>query len=410
MNYFKVIILALSLSACSSGGGSDGGVDDNSNTAPESFEVGTGFDFEVEGIAAEPASSGDVYAVGNFVNYRGVQSIRIARINSNGSLDAGFDTYPGFDEKVNDVALANDGSGDILAGGIFTTYKSTSRTYIMRVKADGTADAGFGAGLGFNYDLLRQGVLVIAPAVDGSGDIYVGGEFTSYQGASRNGIVRLNADGSIDNGFAVGSGFNNVVYSIVPVDDGSGDIYVGGAFTSYAGNARNRILRLNADGTIDAGFDVGSGFNSTVRSIALAADGSGDIYVGGDFAVYRGNARSRIARANSDGSNDAGFSPGAGFNALVRSVVAATDGSGDIYVGGGFTIFDGNPQNRIARLNADGSIDNGFAVGSGFDAFLTDLAIATDGSGSLYACGNFQTYQSSPVNRIIRLDSSGDRN
>jgi hypothetical protein len=253
-------------------------------------------------------------------------------------------------------------------------------------------------------------VLAISPALDGSGDIYVGGDFTSYQGASRNRIVRLNADGSIDNGFTVGSGFNGIVYSIVPVNDGSGDIYVGGAFTSYAGNTRNRILRLNADGTIDAGFSVGSGFNSTVRSIALAADGSGDIYVGGDFAVYRGNVRSRIARANSDGSNDAGFSPGIGFNAAVRSVVAATDGSGDIYVGGGFTDFDGNPQNRIARLNDDGSIDNGFAVGSGFDAYLADIALATDGSGSLYASGNFQTYQSSPASRIIRLDSSGDRN
>jgi len=355
-------------------------------------------------------ASGDVFAVGNFLNYRGVQSIRIARINSNGSLDAGFDSYPGFDEKVYDIALANDGSGDFLAGGIFTSYKSTSRTYIMRVNADGTADAGFDAVGGFVYDPYLLGVLVIAPALDGSGDIYAGGDFTSYQGASRNGIVRLNADGSIDNGFVIGSGFNSIVYSIVPVDDGSGDIYVGGSFTSYAGNARNRILRLNDDGSIDAGFSVGSGFNSTVRCIALAADGSGDIYVGGDFAVYRGNARSRIARANSDGSNDAGFNPGAGFNAMVRSIVAATDGSGDIYVGGGFTIFDGNPQNRLARLNADGSIDNGFAVGSGFEGYLSKLALATDGSGSLYASGNFQSYQSAPVNRIIRLDSSGDRN
>lgn len=401
MDFLRIAILALLLSACGGGGnGDDDGI-------PEKFDSGTGFNFHVEDIAAEQKASGDIYAVGNFTNYRGAQSIRIARIDSNGTLDSAFDTDIGFDEITNSVALANDGSGDILVGGNFTSYRGTIGTYIMRVHADGTVDTGFNTANGFNYDFFRLGVLVVAPAVDGSGDIYVGGDFPGFQGASRKNIVRLNANGTLDSGFVVGSGFDSIVYSIVPADDGSGDIYVGGAFTSYAGNLRNRIIRLNDDGSVDNGYQVGSGFNNVVHTLALAADGSGDIYAGGSFTLYRGNTRSRIARANSDGSNDAGFSPSPGFgDALVIDIAPARDGSGDIYVGGSFTSYDGNPRNRIARLNADGSIDDGFAVGSGFDAFVKALALATDGS--LYAGGNFENYRSAPAVRIIRLDSAGN--
>ena len=90
------------------------------------------------------------------------------------------------------------------------------------------------------------------PAGDGSGDIYVGGYFYTYQGTISNNIIRLNADGSADTAFAVGTGFDySSVYTIAPAGDGSGDIYVGGTFTSYNGTFLiDRIARLAIDGTV----------------------------------------------------------------------------------------------------------------------------------------------------------------
>ena len=130
---------------------------------------------------------------------------------------------------------------------------------------------------------------------------------------------------------------------------------MGGSFTTYRGNSRASIARVNSDGSNDGGFDPGTGFNGTVWSIVPATDGSGDIIVGGDFSDYNGTARNNIARINSDGSLDTEFDPGLGFNFRVRSIAAATDGSGDLYVGGSFTTYKSGTANRIIRLDSNGN-------------------------------------------------------
>ena len=40
------------------------------------------------------------------------------------------------------------------------------------------------------------------------------------------------------------------VFTIVPALDGTGDIYIGGQFTTYNGQVVNRIARIHADGTL----------------------------------------------------------------------------------------------------------------------------------------------------------------
>src|SRR5260221_4409376 len=87
---------------------------------------------------------------------------------------------------------------------------------------------------------------------------------------------------------ARGSGFTAEALVIAPAIDGSGAIYVGGAFTAYNGAATGRIVRLSGIGTIDSGFSTGTGFDSNVASIAPLNDGSGRIYIGGSFTAYNG--------------------------------------------------------------------------------------------------------------------------
>ncbi|HOK51661.1 MAG TPA: delta-60 repeat domain-containing protein, partial [Bacteroidales bacterium] len=92
-----------------------------------------------------------------------------------------------------------------------------------------------------------------------------------------------------DKGFAIGDGTNGNVNSIVI--QGDGKIIIGGNFTSYNGTERNRIARLNADGSLDNSFNSAIGLNNTVWAIALQSDGK--IIIGGNFTSYNGTARNR---------------------------------------------------------------------------------------------------------------------
>jgi hypothetical protein len=268
--------------------------------------------------------------------------------------------------------------------------------------------------------IFNDDILAITLA-ENSSDIYVGGAFTSYNGTAVNRVIRLNSDGSIDNGFDVGSGFDLRVISMAAANDGSGDIYVSGRFTSYNGTSVKRIIRLNDDGTIDSAFNIGTGFDDLVLNIAAATDGSGDIYAVGQFSVFRGNNRNGIVRINSDGSNDTGFDTGSGFNGDIRfngtvfTVLAATDGSGDIYVGGAFATYRGATSNGLVRIDSSSAISTGFDVGSGFDGasaqiFVTSIAEAADTSGDIYVAGNFTSYRGNPRNGIVRINSNGINN
>jgi uncharacterized delta-60 repeat protein len=67
-------------------------------------------------------------------------------------------------------------------------------------------------------------------------------------------IIRLNTNGSIDASFVTGAGFNDNVTALAIQPDGK--ILIGGVFTMYKGIAANRIVRLNLDGSLDASFTL----------------------------------------------------------------------------------------------------------------------------------------------------------
>jgi len=351
----------------------------------------------VNSIAVALDSSDDVYVGGYFTTFKNSSANNIARLNNDGSLDTGFITGTGFTSTVTTIAPANDGSGDVYVGGGFASYDGTALGYIARLNLDGTLDTVFDAGTGFNSNVTN-----IAPAIDGSGDVYVSGYFTSYNGiAVGSGLIRLNDDGSIDAGFSTGSGWGKE--GIAPATDGIGNFYVYVARSTSPG-----IARLNNDGSIDAGFDTGlSGFNAGVRAIAVATDGSGDIYAAGYFTDYDGTGTNDLARLHSDGLLDSGFVTGAGFVGTVNYITPAIDNSRDIYVGGQFLDYNGTTVGSIARLNPIGTLDTNFDTGIGFNDATSSVALATDGSGDVYVGGYFTRYKSSTADHMARLTAGG---
>ena len=365
-----------------------------------------GFNASVQAITLAADTTGDLYVGGQFTLYKGITINHLVRLNRDGSIDASFDTQTGggFDATVQSITPAKDGSGDLYVGGQFTTYKGIAANGLVRLNNDGSIDNGFVTGTGFNGQ-------VRSIAMESSGGIYVGGTFNLYNGTEANRMLRLKNDGSIDSNFLVGSGFNGQVQSIVTTDDTSGDVYVGGGYSSYNNIAVKTMVRLNSNGSIDSEFITGGGFNDWVQTIALAEDTSGDVYIGGDFTSHKSTAVNRMVRLDRDGRIDSGFNilTGSGFNLDVESIVPTTNGSGDVYVGGWFSLYNGTAVNNLVRLNSDGSLDNRFDTQTrkGFNGQVLSIALATDGSGDVYAGGGFTVYNSSTASSIVRLNNDG---
>lgn len=233
----------------------------------------------------------------------------------------------------------------------------------------------------------------------------MGGEFSSYKGTPSGRVIRLNPDATVDTA-TVGTGFINTVFALVEAPDGSGKLYAGGSFTSFSGQQVLRVARLNANMSLDTAFDtLTTGLNTTVNALTIAPGVSGDIYAGGSLSIYKGVTSNRIVRINPDASADTLFT--VGFDNPVNTLAVAADGLGDIYVGGTFGFYNSQTNNRIIRLSADGTKDTAFDIGTGFNSDVNALAVATDGSGILYVGGNFTTYKGLPSNRIIRLNATG---
>jgi uncharacterized delta-60 repeat protein len=246
--------------------------------------------------------------------------------------------------------------------GFFTAYNGTAQSFVTRTNADGTRDTSFNIGTGFDSPAIR---------VEQQNDeklVFVG-NFTLYNGTAQNYVTRLNTNGTVDTSFNIGTGFNNTTLCVAIQNDNN--IIVGGAFTTYSGSTQNRITRLNTDGTIDTSFNIGTGANSSIRTLSIQEDGK--ILVGGDFTTYSGSTQNRITRLNTDGTIDTSFNIGTGFNQSVFSSKIQTDGK--ILVVGDFTSYSGSAQNRIVRLNIDGTIDTSFTSGITPSLVLTRVQI-----------------------------------
>src|SRR5262249_54253067 len=151
------------------------------------------------------------------------------------------------------------------------------------------------------------------------------------------------------------------------------------------GAIAGRVARLNPDGTYDSSFLTGTGANGVVFGVAVQADGR--IGVGGDFTSFNGRPLNRIARLNSDGSLDNGFNPGTGANDTVFALRIQPDSA--LVIGGTFTAVDDLSRSHIARVHGDEKFSLGLLqFGAStylFDEKAGNVSIAVRRSGNLKA-------------------------
>jgi uncharacterized delta-60 repeat protein len=339
---------------------------------------------------------GKIIVCGNFTTYMGISRNRIARLNPDLSLDLSFDPGSGANNAIQTIVLL--ANGKILIGGNFTTFNGTSANRIARLNIDGSLDSTFTVGTGTNN-------IVNTLALQSDGKILVGGNFTTFNSLSQNRIVRLNADGTLDSTFNVGTGANANIHSIKIQSDGM--VLIAGSFTTYNGTAGNRIIRLNTDGSIDPGFSSGSGFDTTVYSLALQADGK--IMVSGMFSTYNGVTKNRIVRLNTNGDLDNSFSFNAyNFISTIEGIQFVTVLPNAKILIGNRDLAQTNQETGVFRLNADGSVDPSFTVG--YAALSIFYSVEPQLDGTIVVAGSFTNYNKKGRSYIVRLNDDGTPN
>lgn len=342
----------------------------------------------------ELQQDGKILIAGSFFDSRNPQSGGFARLNSNGSYDTSF-VSGALNGGVGSIKVQPDGK-IIIAGG-FTSYGSAARNRIARLNIDASLDTTF------LNNLAGANHLVNAVELQPDGKILIGGFFTSVNGATRNRIARLNFDGSLDSTFQNNlSGANHPVGAFARQSDGK--ILIGGIFTSVNGTNANKLARLNDDGSLDTSFasDFGNSINDFIWTIKFTADGK--ILVGGFFNSVNQTVRQNLVQLNADGTVDQSFalvlfdSPGT-INRIVRQA------DGKILFVGNFAYVNGVLSHKIGRVNADGSPDRTFSAGSLISASnfgVYDVLPLPDGK--IFIIGAFHIDQ---YNFFLRLNPDG---
>jgi uncharacterized delta-60 repeat protein len=335
-------------------------------------------------------SDGKVLLGGNFSTVRGRNNGLITRLNANGSADTAFvSPFPSPVLASRIYTLGVQTNGYILAAGLFTNVGGIFRTNIARLDSNGALDASFDPGAG-------PSGLVRTLTLQTDGRVVIGGEFTAVNTTNRNRVARLNADGSLDGSFDPGLGADGAVRTVALLTNGQ--MLVGGLFTSFDGHPLKYLVRLNSNGSVDTTFPAGSGPDSAVYFISPQPEGT--ILLGGDFTSINGTNINRIARLHSNGSLDDSFLPVAGVvGGPVYHVLRQANGK--ILIGGGFDHVDGVPLNRLARLADDGSLDAEFKPGTGANDMVLSLALQPDGR--VLAGGLFATYDGTSVGMVARV-------
>jgi uncharacterized delta-60 repeat protein len=236
-------------------------------------------------------------------NYRGM-----IRLTPDGILDPTFSTGL-LGESVLVKAIALDRTGTILAGGYSYDPFAGGAPDLIRISSGGDRVGGFGLVV---TNLARNGE-IRAIVVDPEGRIVLGGSFDGGFSTSsscpncplpRTNLGRLTSDGAIDLTFAPAGGANGPINAILRQADGR--FVVGGEFTEIGGYSRNRLARLNPDGTVDPSFDVGAGPNGPIHALLLREDGL--LAVGGNFSRFNGFLRGSVALVHLDAPSSPQFS------------------------------------------------------------------------------------------------------
>lgn len=265
----------------------------------------------IQTLALQP--DGKIVTGGQFSKVNGITRSSLARLDRDGSLDENFfaggkiegppfnlnPATTGTSSLISSIVIRPDGK--VVVAGSFTNVNGIQAGNVVRLNPDGTLDREFAVTPGpattvWSMENLTDQKLLIA------------GTITTNSGF----VMRLNADGSRDPTFDAAGAVTGPVYAVRI--QGDGKVVLAGALADSGNVNQNRpVIRLHADGRLDTTFQFSPSFNAMGFSMALQADGR--ILVGGVFKQTTGTTSwSGLMRLDATGRIDLGFDPSPGAN------------------------------------------------------------------------------------------------
>lgn len=377
------------------------------NTTAQTYNVDPTFNTGNVGVSGGVINcmikqpDGKIIIGGTFTAYNGVNNKCVARLNSDGTLDNSFNvgngptTTAGF---VTIKALAMDSEGKILIAGFFTSFNGSSRNCIVRLNANGSVDATFN-GSNFINDTSFLTRKIECLKIDQNGRILVGGQFR-VNGQTPSvvyGLIRLNLNGAFDSTFAPNIIDLNNDSRVTDIDFQSDNKIV-----VAVSNFFNRpILRFNSNGTTDTTF-LTTPYQGFATKLLVMPDDK--ILLGaGVMQTVSGGSFRTLVKLNADGSLDPTFTIyiAESGSSTVNSN-NAIDLQGDkILIGGNMTTYGAVANNGITRLNSNGTPDSTFIIGTGANS--TILGIDIDENEKILLWGYQSSFNGIPSKFITRL-------
>ncbi|MGA9333040.1 MAG: delta-60 repeat domain-containing protein [Rudaea sp.] len=369
------------------------------------FATGTAFDAVAQSIDTfNPMPDGAPMAIalqsdGKIIIASQIQTVGttpvddIARLEPDGSLDPDFIGPSAVNGEIKAVAVQADGK--ILIGGTFDSIDTAAHHHLARLNANGTLDSGFAD------PNLDQTVWSIAVQPDGK--IFVAGDFTLSGSTSRGHLARFNGNGTLDTGFADAQICTTRASSVVL--QSNGDVVVGGYF-AHIGNCSGApyhfyLARYSSTGVLDATFPD-TAASSAITAIVAGPDDS--LYVNGGYAVGTGGIR-LAAKLSANGTLVSNYDDLANDGATDSLALQA---DGKLLIGGTFETVDTQSRHGLARLNANGSLDAGFAdlhfSLTNVNANGTIYGLAAQSDGKTIAAGNFTLVNGQPRQSMARVN------
>lgn len=370
-------------------------------------------------------SDGKIIIGGAFTTYNNISTYRIARLNTDLTLDQIYNTSGPITQMQDDMKIQPDNK--IIVVGAFSGFNGGSNGKgLARLNTDGSIDNNFNVG-GQGVNTLSKD-RIRSCAIQTDGKILLGGGYIkTYNDEAVTNMIRINADGTLDETFVFpytsdqfGNNLYAPVYQIVVQPDGK--ILVSGV-TNNLPNSQPNFFRLMPNGSIDSTFTIGNtgadvfstnctSCLSPIQSVVLQQDGK--ILLVGSFNSYNNNTNYKnIVRLLSNGEIDTSFNGIGSSTDRVIKDISYDSTTGKMIIGGEFTTFNGNSVNKIIRLNQNGSLDTTFNSGTGTAHTNTSSfvynnihVIKKQGDGKVILGGHFTSYNGISALNITRIQPS----
>lgn len=268
-------------------------IDQDSGFPDTTFNCRNGLNNRPASICQTPTGYAMVgaWAFG-FTNYQWNIIVGILKIDANGDYDTDTSlfglwlTSSTSASSMDILGCLSDGAL-ILCGSAAITYNGVTYGRLIKIKTDGTVDSTFNTNI-WTWPDASCGVLV-----NSDDTMYIYGTFQNFNGVSKKRIIKLNADGTVDATFDVGTGFGGTVHRL---ESNWTNIYAVGAFTTWKGATHNRIVYLDNTWSVVAGRAPVSWASATVYFVSISGT---DLYILGDFTTYDGVGAVRVAKIDS---------------------------------------------------------------------------------------------------------------